>query len=563
MEAIKVVEPRVNVKADEQRNHIVLQGGIRYTEQVNVADSFGSVGTKPVQALWTIYPPSTQTIVDRLMKIKCYVEVKAVGGDLQIGTNDAPRQFPIHSLTDVLTIQINGESISDNIGDKVSALLCYGNVSEDRNQTWSTTTAMPDQFQQLSDWQTLGSARNPLSEYGENSTENSRGGYPYEVVDAQTVRYVLTEPVLMSPFYNGLHGQVEGFVNVNQFNIAYRWKSDVSKFWTHSSAGNPITDVEVSFYRAPEILTTFITPDLTQPIPRLLTLPYHKSQDYLRSVPSMAVGETRRVISDSIKLSQIPRRMYLFVRRRRQDSNYSTADAFAGIERISVLWNNQSGLFSNATQQDLYEISRRNGLNMTFSQFSKYRGSVVCIEFGTQLGLLDNEAAGVRGQYTVQIELDVKNLSGEEGWNGELYTLMMMEGTFQISENMGRATLGNLTADVAFQAKQAEELDFHAYQALRGGGFFSSLKSIVNKIARGVQDGVGMAEKVGKYVGPAVVSAFPELAPVAGALPALSAGANFVRGLTDDKRRGGTLAGGRLAGGSVMSRRGMGGSRYR
>ena len=392
MEAVKVVEPRVNVKEDERRNHIVLQGGIRYTEQVNVADSFGSVGTKPVQALWTIYPPSTQTIVDRLMKLKCYVEVKAVGGDFQVGTNDAPRQFPLHSMCDVLTIQINGESISDNIGDKVSALLCYGNCAEDRNKTWSTTTAQPDQYQQLSDWQTFGSGRNPLADYGENPTEQTRGGFSYEVVDAQTLRYELTEPILMSPFYDGLHGQVEGFVNVNQFNIAYRWKSDVSKLWTHSSAGNPITDVEVSFYRAPEILTTFITPDLTQPIPRLLTLPYHKSQDYLRSVPDMAVGEVRRVISDSIKLSQIPRRMYLFVRRRRQDSNYSTADAFAGIQRLSVLWNNQSGLFSNATQQDLYEISRRNGLNMTYPQFKKYRGSVICVEFGTQLGLLDNEA---------------------------------------------------------------------------------------------------------------------------------------------------------------------------
>jgi len=156
---------------------------------------------------------------------------------------------------------------------------------------------------------------------------------------------------------------------------------------------------------------------------------------------------------------------------------------------------------------------------------------------------------GVRGQYTIQIEMDVENLSGEANWNGEFYTLMMMEGTFQISENMGRATLGNLTADVAFQAKQADELDYHAYEALRGGGFFSSLKSLVNKIARGVQKG---AEYAGK-VAPAVVSAFPELAPVAGALPAISSGAKLARSLT----------GGRLAGGSVMSRRGMRGSRMR
>jgi hypothetical protein len=539
MQAVSVREPRSDVVSDLQKNHIVLQGGQRYTEQVNPADSWGSAGTKPVQALWTIYPPSTQTIVDRLMRLRCYVEVKAIGGDFQVGTNDAPRQMPIHSMTDVLTVQVNGESISDNIGDKIGALLTYGNDPTDRNQTWSQTPSMPDSFQQLNDWTTYGSAKNPLADYGENSAETPRGGFPYEVVDARTLRYIVTEPIIMSPFYDGLGCQVEGFVNVNQFNIAYRFKSDVSKFWTHSSAGNAITDVEVTFYRAPEILSTFITPDLTQEIPRLLTLPYHKSQDYLKNVPSMAIGETRRIVSDSIKLSQIPRKMFLFVRRSRQTTNFTTSDAFAGIKRASVLWNNESGLLSNATQQDLHEISRRNGCNLSWPQFSKYRGSVLCIEFGTQIGLLDNEAAGVRGQYTIQVELDVENLSGEAGWEGEFYTLMLMEGTFQISENMGRTTLGNLTADVAFNAKQGPSMPYVDYQLLRGGGFFSSLKSFVNKVARVVERGAQIAA-------PAVAASFPQYGP---ALANVSTAAKLARNLT-----GGTISGGRLSSHRMMKK---------
>ena len=540
MEAVAVREPRSDVVSDLQKNHIVLQGGQRYTEVVHSADSWGSVGSKPVQALWTVYPPSTQTIVDRLMRIRCYVEVKAVGGDFQVGTNDAPRQMPIHSMTDVLTVQINGASLSDNIGDKIGALLSYGNDSIERNKTWSSTPSMPDSFQQLDDWTKYGSGRNPLADYGENSVETPRGGFPYQMIDAQTLRYEITEPILLSPFYDGLNSQVEGFVNVNKFNFAYRWKSDISNFWTHSAAGNNITDVEVSFYQAPEILTTFITPDLTQEIPRLLTLPYHKTQDYLKTVNSMAIGEVRRVVSDSFKLSQIPRKMYLFVRRSRQTSNFSTADAFAGIKRVSVLWNNESGLLSSATQQDLYEISRRNGCNMSYAQFSKYRGSVFCIEFGTQLGLLDNEAPGVRGQYTIQIELDVENLSGESDWEGEFYTLMVMEGTFQIAENMGRATIGNLTADVAFNAKQSPSMPYTDYQLLRGGGFFSSLKNFVNKISRGVQKGADFAA-------PIVQSAFPELAPQ---LAMVRSGAKLARDLS-----GGGLSGGGLSGGGARGNR--------
>ena len=548
MQAVKVIEPRVNVKEDEQKNHIVLQGGLRYTEQIHTADSAQLSPSIPTQSLWTIYPPSTQIIVDRLVKVRAYVEVESKTGDFQIGTNDAPRQFPLHSMTDVLTVQINGESISDNVGDKVAAMLAYGNTRADRNRTWSATCAMPDQYQQLADWTTYGSGKNPLADYGENSAEDPRGGFKREVISPTKVRYVVTEPILMSPFYDGLGHQVEGMVNVNQINIAYRFKTDVGQFWTHSSAGNVIdpADLSVTFYREPEVITTYITPDLTQPIPRLLTLPYHKTQDYLKKVSTMTIGETRTVYSDSIKLSQVPRRMYLFVKKSRDDKNMSDADAFAGIRGVSVLWNNESGLLNNANQQELYEISRRNGLNMSWSQFSQHRGSVVCIEFGTQIGLLDNEAPGVRGQYTIQVQVDIENLSGENDWKGDFYTLMLMEGTFQISENMGRATLGNLTADVVFQSRQSDEFDYSSYRDLRGEGFFSSLKSFVNKVARGVQKGADVAGQIA----PVVASAFPELAPVAAALPQLSRGAQLTRSLT-----GGGISGGRLAGGQLQRRR--------
>ena len=57
MEAIKVIEPRVNVKADLEKNHTVLMGGLRVNQQINPADSWGSPGTQPVQALWTINTP--------------------------------------------------------------------------------------------------------------------------------------------------------------------------------------------------------------------------------------------------------------------------------------------------------------------------------------------------------------------------------------------------------------------------------------------------------------------------------------------------------------------------
>jgi len=39
MESVRVIEPRVNIKSDVEKNHVVLYGGMRVNEQVHPADS--------------------------------------------------------------------------------------------------------------------------------------------------------------------------------------------------------------------------------------------------------------------------------------------------------------------------------------------------------------------------------------------------------------------------------------------------------------------------------------------------------------------------------------------
>ena len=544
METIRVLEPRVNIKEDVEKNHIVLYGGLRTTQQVNPADSFGSVGTTPVQALWTVNPPSTTTIVDRQMRVRCYFEI-TTDQPLQLGVNDALRQFPLSSLCDVLTIQINGESISDNLADKLHAMLCYGNTAQDRIDTVSTSPSMPDAYQQYSDWGLYGSAKCPLKCYGENGYEDNRGGFPCEVLSPTKFRVCLTESILMSPFLSGFGEQDEGFVNINQMNISYRWKSNLSQILSHSTLGNLITVVNVVMYQAPEILTTYITPDLTQQIPAKQILPYYKTQDYIKQVAPLADGASTVVISDSIKLSQIPKKLYLFCRHSRNTSTQNTSDSFLVIERLNILWDNQSGLFSSSSQQDLYEMSKRNGCNLSWSQWSKYRGSVLCISFGENVGLLDTEAAGCVGQHILQIQMTVKNVSGAV-FEPEFYQIFLMEGTFTIAENFARASLGNLTNELVLASINSPEMDYHTYSKLKGSGFFSGLKHFVNKVARGVQKG---AEIAGRFA-PAIVGAIPELAPLAAALPMVGRVAGSVRNLT-----GGRITGGRLSGGSMRRMR--------
>jgi len=461
-----------------------------------------------------------------------------------LGTNDALRQFPVNSIIDVTTCSINGTGISDNTSDKLHAMLCYGNDRAERNKSISMAPCMPDNFQEYADWKIYGSGKCPLKSFGENGAEDPRGGFPVNVVSPTVFEVVVTEPLMLSPFYTGCGVQDEGFVNVNQFKVSLRFNPDLSRVLSHSTLGNAITNVQVDFYQAPEILTTFITPKLTQHIPDLQVLPYVKSLDYVKTVPTLTPGATTRVTSDSIKLSQVPRRLYLYVRHSRASSKFTTSDSFLSIEGLKILWNNDSGLFSSATKQDLYEISRRNGLNLSYSSWAQYRGGVMCIEFGKDIGLLDDEAPGVQGQYTIQIEMDVKNQSSSN-FDGEFFQNFLMEGSFSIAENVAIDTIGNLTKDVVINSGVSAELPYDQYEGLQGAGFFSSLKNIINKIARGVQTVAGIGSKVAGVLD-------PELRPIIDAVGTVAGG---VRRATGGGVVGGGVSGGGISGGGMSGRR--------
>ena len=165
----------------------------------------------------------------------------------------------------------------------------------------------------------------------------------------------------------------------------------------------------------------------------------------------------------------------------------------------------------------------------------------MCIEFGKDIGLLDNEAPGCQGQYTMQIQMDVVNDSGES-FTGEFYQVFMMEGTFSISENFARASLGNLNNEMVLQTKlSGREVDYHHYVSLTGGSFWSGLKSFVNKVATGVGS-------IARMAAPVISAIAPQFSPVVAGVSGLASAVKDVSG--------GRLSGGMLAGGRV-SRRAM------
>jgi hypothetical protein len=526
MQTVLVKEPRVAIRADVEKNHVVHMGAQRTTPVVQTADSYQLSPSVPINAQWSVTPPSNQTIIDRYIKCRFYLDIKSTGGDFKLGLDDGLRQFPVSSIVDVASVSINGETVSENVQRKLHAMLCFGNDSTSRAKSWSMSAAMPDSYQKYSDYITLGSGKNPLAFYGENSAEPPRGGFEVVSVSSTNIRCVVTEPIWVSPMYNGHGHQQEGFVNVNSLDVNLRFSSDVGRVMCHSSLGNAITAVSCTFYQAPELLINYLTPNMLQPVPELQVLPYQSCQEYIRTMSQLAIGGSQTVFSDTIRLSQIPRRIFLFARRTDATNSFQTADSFPSIETVSISWGNQAGLLASATKQELFEISRRNGCNLDYPSFTKYRGSVLCLEMGKDIGLQDGEAPGVNGSWNIQAQVEFKN-QDTAVMDCEFVMVCCNQGVFSIGPNTARASLGNLTQEDVLKAEQ--EMPHHIHEDLEGGSFWSGLKNIVHKVA--------------SVATPILGAVAPEFAPIA-------AGIKAATGSGMHSQR----SGGRLSGGSIRRR---------
>jgi hypothetical protein len=524
-----MIEPRADVVGNDGQTQVIVSGGSRITSQTIPAASYSDAG-----ASWNVFPPSTSTLVDRFVRIRYHVEVTGTGGtSMNVGLHDAPRQFPIASIIDVLAVSINGESVSEPVAQNIHALACYGNSPQDRSKSLSTTAAQPDAFQDYASWQTLGSARSPFVAFGENSTEPSRGSVIREQVSVNVVRYTVTEPLWCSPFYQGLGPEPEAMVNVNQLGVTIRHVgSGLRRFW--SSDGLTGTGYTATLYRAPDLLINYITPSLMQPIPAVQILPYHKLNSYRRAVPSLAAGASTQVLSDSVKLNQCPKSMMLFCKHSDASQNEFTSDSFLALENVSISFNNRSALLSSASPQELFEISRRSGLDMSFQEFSQYRGSVFKCDFARDIGLSDDEAPGALGQYTLAVQANLTNRS-TAAFEGDFHVVLFMEGTISISENQCRASLGVLTPAMALHAKSgaAGKISHAHFNALHGGSFWSALKNVVKKVSGAVAGAAPIVGKIASALG------HPEVGMAANTIGSV---AGTVRGAA-----GGRLVGGRIA----------------
>lgn len=540
LEPVLVRDPRTIV--DNQRVYAVLKAGKRTTFKPWTSTSVSTANIN-----FSTPPPSSKIIVDRkitfTLPMRLFFTANVAPGYRVFQKNqDAPRAFPIHSMLDTIQLTINNCGITQNIGEIIQALLRFNADRKLFAKDYSETPACLDSSQSYKDL--VGCVHNPLSMYGDSNFDDvaNRGGFSgFKIVKnpinnttaiAQltgVIDMICTEQIMLSPLYwGGENGS--GFINVTSMDWVFNFLNGAAnRAWSH--VDDPLMSVITAAYvqfnnfsinqfsisdpftyqiTQPFVNINYITPDDNQIIDphHPISYPYFSVDKYVTDSASVPAGGTSTIQSNNIQLSNIPRRIYIYARP--SNANYyrspKITDCYYAIERLSVQFENYTGLFANASQFQLYEMSRKNHCNLSWSEWSGqklYRvggsnwdeneaqfagpGSILCIEFASDIGLDNNEAPGLgQGTYNLQVAVDIKNVNYSGEWDAypiSLYVLVVSEGTFTITES-GSAMVQNsvLSTKDVLEAKMNPMYNYLDVQEVNGGNFYSGLKNLGSKI---------------------------------------------------------------------------------
>jgi hypothetical protein len=220
-------------------------------------------------------------------------------------------------------------------------------------------------------------------------------------------------------------------------------------------------------------------------------LPYLDLTRYLYSATNtLNTGASQTITFSNIQLNQIPDLMIIVARYPMANQNWNWSSSFLTINGISVNFNNQSGILSSATQQQLFQLSQKNGSSQSYFEFLGSAlqndnitgmpttvptlGSLLILNPSLDFGLLSMYSASSAGNYNFQMNLSVINQTAIN-MNPELVLICVNSGMFITTNGVSATQTGILTREIVLKTKNEKpiEMDTSFYHRMIGGNLFN------------------------------------------------------------------------------------------
>jgi hypothetical protein len=453
-----------------------------------------------------IYPVAYKEVqFDAIFKVAVTVADKAANSGLEVSgatiaadsrsnfnMRACPRAFPLSQITASENISLNGTSFTTSLSEYANAFYRCGNDILQRANQYGLAPSMldcyysyplakgtnKDVFRKITDSIIVDSrAGFSLIEYGA-SLGNGTTAALATAVDgsAETtvtagnsgyylLRWTTFEPIILSPFFLQQQGltQIKTMSYSCSFNnLMSRSVSILEPSITLANASVQALTVEsVNIGNKPKLHFYFATPKLLDKIPRQLVYNFDQIQVFRSTPNGNAItrgNPTGTMYTTASNLSSIPRRLIIWAEVDDADKKPSIPDAFGRFVSLSVQFGNRSALLSQAKPQQLFDISKKNGLNMSYTEWSRDIGGPVILDLGRDIGLPTDLSIGVLAN--PQLNISAEFLGSIDG-AGARYVLKMAviySGALNIVNGSVSTYLGVLSQNDVLEA-QINEMD--------------------------------------------------------------------------------------------------------
>jgi hypothetical protein len=204
--------------------------------------------------------------------------------------------------------------------------------------------------------------------------------------------------------------------------------------------------VNIAYQTAITLQLKYITPlpSMISMIPMNQVYRYPDYNVFVNQIAPSVVGgaSTGNFTSPVVSLSTIPDRILIYCKESVASASCSVPDKYLAVQNLQVSFNNSNYNFSGAQVDDFYNISRRNGLQMSRSCFRQDllndrcqingnlygSGGPIVIRPSFDLGLAENMSTGVGGRFTLQITGSFVNNTQTTFNNVQLYVVAVNVG---------------------------------------------------------------------------------------------------------------------------------------
>ena len=561
----------------------IFKGATNNNYVIQQANSYSGSGVN-----WSFNTQSEQVAIDRRMYAEVQFKItftgtSPVGQPLLNSNHDAPRAYPLASITNSLKATINGSSVEVQYADALQAMLRYNTDWEQTQYDMSGTPDYLDNYQSYAD--ATASAQNPLGDYANSAFRRGRGAFRVDSITnpvsvdgitptTSVVLFTVIEPLLLSPFLYRSEKLDAGLIGVRNMTVQYSFLAgQLERVWSHdaSNPGVNITSVltEIganSGTTNPKLHILYLTPPVldSSMVPANIVYDYVKTDTYVNDMnASLASGATQSFVNNAIQLSTVPKAIYIYACLPNSQKDYTTTDTFFKINSISLQYLNTSGQLSSASSWDLFQLSVKNGCKLTWEE---WQGQTNNYSTGANIGLCggvlkidvedlaipDNVASGMNLASQLAYTINLTNVSAQAK-AVQLVTVLVYEGLMNISTVDGNmiTEIGVInTRDVLETRMSGNWVHYSKKLDLVGGSFWGKLKSFGRDVLEGVKQVLPVASQVFKMVkgsGGAMAAGMDEYDYEGSAL----AGRMAKKMLKAPKK------GGALAGGQVLTRRDM------